>query len=910
MAHTGHLSAAELRSLMRQTLGDEKATMRSREIGQQKIKENLGGATGGSPEPTAQPGGASCLTYPNRQVRCQRQNLLTRTPRAAEQTPEPAAAASEPPVSPPKPTAPPPTSSPQTSWGELMLTRGASPETVASVNAGMNSSDPGRREQAHEQRRALEKQHPAKPVHLGVPKGVEAAPKPTPQPVVPETAHIKSALADLTAKLKANPDADPYAARDLKRYHDTLADLRDGNVHPERAASLAKRLEADIADTASRAGEGFQGAAPTGKTRTPPAPMNREPATQQTRDSLRPRLEKTLTEAKAAFKAAGKRAEFEPHLTRAKQMLADLTKQGATNQQINREMAKFESSLEAGLAGLPKAAVQPVAPPVESPGTPQAPKSPPLEPPTPSVANTATHPIANNAAKVAQAIQKLSANPDHHGTYSVADIMDATGLSKDEVHAALNDREHGLRGKHGVLEGTPFEGREPNPRVRDAGWDEQGNRMGYVSVREGQEGRLADLAKGGTQPEAPKPEPKAEPVQAPQPQPATPATPSPAQPTAPPAGKPKPKPKANSAEVDDAVKAIGDLWSNPTSVNAYSFEDVQKLANSLDTMDKAGLSRVADAVKVRGANAMTAHALREMLKERIVETKGSAERAGMWRQPGAEQPAPATAPQPQPAAPESPPPAQPTAPASSTRSPMADKIEGFKKWATSLPLNEDEDEQLKSAKEEITRQLQNWGTPDLQRLAETVGRPRNVRRDPPGKAGFIARIAEAPAYAHAAQNSDFGHTMGGHIGSISRPTFDSMEPEPEREKPAPKPERTPREKREPQPKREPKPVKEIAPLRPHAEEAAKVIEGIRHRTTHDESGVKYPDTDISRLESREDVDRKLDDLELEKWDKDDLLALASHFGLSVRGSKTKPNLVEAIKRHATVPHEMAMGVNQ
>ena len=148
--------------------------------------------------------------------------------------------------------------------------------------------------------------------------------------------------------------------------------------------------------------------------------------------------------------------------------------------------------------------------------------------------------------------------------------------------------------------------------------------------------------------------------------------------------------RRRTLQVDDVVKAIGDL--DPTSVNAYLFEDVQKLANSLGHHGQSGLSRVADAVKVRIQCQADAHALREMLKERIVETKGRL-RTGMWRQPAsAEQPA-LTAPQPQMGMP---PPVQPTG-AGFTRSPMADKIMA-EEMATSKPTKTTKTSNWKTAK--------------------------------------------------------------------------------------------------------------------------------------------------------------------------------------------------------------------
>ena len=179
--------------------------------------------------------------------------------------------------------------------------------------------------------------------------------------------------------------------------------------------------------------------APTGN---PHAACSHESRTSHAADShsLRPRLEKTLTEAKAVQGPQ----EFEPHLTRAKQMLAELTKQGATNQQINREMAKFEL-LEAGLAITEDCGRNLYASSrVDIANAEEAPQP---------GAFRATHHIANNAPR--HPGQKLSANPDHR----TARIPSPTSWMPRDSRKTISMRlsttgAMAAAGKHGVLEGT------------------------------------------------------------------------------------------------------------------------------------------------------------------------------------------------------------------------------------------------------------------------------------------------------------------------------------------------------------------------------------------------------------------------------------------------------------------------
>ena len=538
MAHTGHFGAADLRALLKLSLGDDKARgARDKEGTREKIEGALGG---GAPTPTAQP---------------------EATPEAAPLPPDVPQGAAEQEQPPPG-----------------------------------QSDQGGQREQAHEQRKSLAAPEPPEPGFTGTDANGKQVASAASQP-----------LPDFAKEVQSLADAHPVGFGDNKVFiHHVYDEMK--KVHPDmtledfkgklKQANQARLLNLSRADLVQAMHPEDVAASHTQIGHDDKAAANfilaKNKERQQTRrdpdeNKTQPKVERTPREQKVAEGLANP----EEHT------LAEWRKRNDYDRATPRQKAAIDAEHKKRVQEALDVDM-PVPPEVMAEysgmkATPPKPKAPK----PPATTSSTTHPIASNAATVASAIQKLSANPDHHGTYSVADIMDATGLSKDDVHAALNDREHGLRGKHGAITAQGFEGREPNPRVRDAGWDEQGNRMGYVSVREGQEGRLADLAKGGTQPEAPKPEPKAEPAQAPQPQPATPATPSPAQPTAPPAGKPKPKDKAPAAaspRVNHAANEIGALMQQ-IAAPGKTFGDIshlpseEKVAKRLDAIGLEKMSK-------------------------------------------------------------------------------------------------------------------------------------------------------------------------------------------------------------------------------------------------------------------------------------------------------------------------------
>jgi hypothetical protein len=188
-------------------------------------------------------------------------------------------------------------------------------------------------------------------------------------------------------------------------------------------------------------------------------------------------------------------------------------------------------------------------------------------------------PEANQAA-VAHAVRQLAAK--HSGLIHLADLADATGLPREQLHAAVQ----ALR-RRGALTATPAEARHgQSERDRAAGFHENDQLMAYVSPREGGEEELArHAAKHGGGGEGAK------------------------------AGKgggPAP-------HVAKAVDAVKDALAHANAVPIDDFDraerEVRAKLPDLSAMGKGDLLAVA-----RGLGAEGMKPLREMAREELIKT--------------------------------------------------------------------------------------------------------------------------------------------------------------------------------------------------------------------------------------------------------------------------------------------------
>lgn len=107
-------------------------------------------------------------------------------------------------------------------------------------------------------------------------------------------------------------------------------------------------------------------------------------------------------------------------------------------------------------------------------------------------------------AHVSHAVQSLA--KEHHGQIHLADLAQATGLSRDDLHDAIAEMH-----ADGLVSLTPAEGRHGvSAKDQSHGIKDGDKILSFVSPREGGEQGLADLAKGHRGP-APEPAPAPKP---------------------------------------------------------------------------------------------------------------------------------------------------------------------------------------------------------------------------------------------------------------------------------------------------------------------------------------------------------------------------------------------------------------